>query len=215
MVKERGSINVKDSQTQEKFWNAPNVITLTRIALVPVFAMMLLQKRALGALLIVLLAGLSDVLDGFAARRWHQQTKIGRLIDPLADKTLLSTAFIMLAIRSLGFTYVIPLWLVAIVIARDLIIVVGAFVISLIRGRREFPPTVLGKMSTVFQVATVFWVILSNYVRASALAGSSFLAAITSPLVLDAFYIATLVLAIVSGAHYIYKGIRMSFYSPA
>ena len=205
---------MKDSQTEEKFWNAPNLITLTRVALVPVFAMMLLQKRALGALLVVLLAGLSDVLDGFAARRWNQQTRIGRLIDPLADKTLLSTAFIMLAIRSLGFTYVIPLWLVVIVVARDLIIVAGGFVIFLVRGRREFPPSILGKMSTVMQVATVFWVILSNYVRVSALATSSFLAAITSPSVLDAFYIATLVLTLASGADYIYKGIRMAS-SPA
>jgi cardiolipin synthase len=204
-----------ESQTEEKFWNVPNLITLTRVALVPIFALMLLQKRAFGALLVVFLAGLSDILDGLAARRWHQQTKIGRLLDPLADKTLLSTAYILLAIRSLGFTYVIPLWLVVVVIVRDLIIVAGGFVIFLIRGRREFPPSVFGKMSTVFQVATVLWVILSNYVRVSSLALSSFLSAITSPSVLDAFYIVTLVLTVVSGAHYIYKGIRMTFCSAA
>jgi cardiolipin synthase len=165
---------------------------------------MLFQKRAFGALIIVFLAGLSDVLDGFAARRWHQRTKVGTLIDPLADKILLSTAFILLAVRSLGFTYVIPLWLMAVVIARDFIILAGGVVIFLIRGRREFPPTIFGK---------VFWVILSNYVRASALARSSFLAAITSPSVLGAFYIATLVLTVVSGAQYIYKGIRITFLS--
>jgi len=201
------------SRTEEKFWNVPNVITLTRIALVPVFALMLFQKRPFGALLVIFLAGLSDVLDGFAARRWHQRTKIGTLIDPLADKILLSTAFILLAVRSLGFTYVIPLWLVAVVIARDFIIVAGGFVIFLIQGRREFPPTVFGKISTVLQVATVFWVILSNYVRVSALGRSSFLAAVTSPSVLGAFYIATLVLTVVSGAQYIYKGIRITFLS--
>lgn len=202
-----------DSSTEEKFWNVPNLITLTRIALVPVLALMLFQKRAFGALIIVFLAGLSDVLDGFAARRWHQRTKVGTLIDPLADKLLLSTAFILLAVRSLGFTYVIPLWLMAVVIARDFIILAGGVVIFLIWGRREFPPTIFGKVSTVFQVATVFWVILSNYVRASALARSSFLAAITSPSVLGAFYIATLVLTVVSGAQYIYKGIRITFLS--
>jgi len=202
-----------DSSTEEKFWNVPNLITLTRIALVPVLALMLFQKRAFGALIIVFLAGLSDVLDGFAARRWHQRTKVGTLIDPLADKLLLSTAFILLAVRSLGFTYVIPLWLMAVVIARDFIILAGGVVIFLIRGRREFPPTIFGKVSTVFQVATIFWVILSNYVRASALGRSSFLAAITSPSVLGAFYIATLVLTVVSGAQYIYKGIRVTFLS--
>jgi len=204
-----------ERRSGEKFWNAPNLITLGRVALVPVFALMLFQKRAFGALLVVFLAGLSDVLDGFAARRWHQETKIGRLIDPLADKILLSTACILLAIRSLGFTRVIPLWLTAVVIARDVIIVAGAAVISLIRGRREFPPTVFGKASTIFQVATVFWVILSNSIGVSSLAGSPFLSGITSPTVLSAFYIATLVLTVISGAHYLYKGIRMTFVFPA
>jgi len=204
-----------ERRSGEKFWNAPNLITLGRVALVPVFALMLFQKRAFGALLVVFLAGLSDVLDGFAARRWHQETKIGRLIDPLADKILLSTAYILLAIRSLGFTHVIPLWLTAVVIARDVIIVAGAAVISLIRGRREFPPTVFGKASTIFQVATVFWVILSNSIGVSSLAGSPFLSGITSPTVLSAFYIATLVLTVISGAHYLYKGIRMTFIFPA
>ena len=206
---------MRDSRAKEKFWNVPNLITLSRVALVPVFALMLLQKRAFGALLIIFLAGLSDVLDGFAARKWHQRTKVGTLIDPLADKILLSTAFILLTVRSLGFTYVIPLWLMAVVIARDFIILAGGIVIFLIRGRREFPPSVFGKASTVLQVATVFWVILSNYVRVSALGRSSFLAATTSPSVLGAFYIATLILTLISGAHYIYKGVRMTFYSPA
>ena len=195
--------------TEEKFWNAPNVITLTRVALVPVFALMLFQGRPFGALLIIFLAGLSDVLDGFAARRWDQQTRVGTLIDPLADKLLLSTAFILLTIRSLGFTNVIPLWLTVAVIGRDFIILAGAAVITLIRGRRQFSPTVYGKMSTVCQVATVFWVVLSNSVSVSVLAGSTFLAQITSPSVLSAFYIATLVLTVISGAIYIYRGVRM------
>lgn len=198
-------------RTEEKFWNLPNLITLTRVALVPVFALMLLQRRPSAALLIIFLAGLSDVLDGFAARRWHQRTKVGTLIDPLADKFLLSTAYILLAIRSLGFTHVIPVWLTAAVIGRDIIIVAGGFLICLIRGRREFPPTVFGKMSTVFQVATVFWVVLSNYVRVSAPDRLPILTGITSPSVLSAFYIATLVLTVISGVHYIYKGIRMTF----
>jgi cardiolipin synthase len=214
-VEEGNRENQMDRRAEEKFWNVPNLITLTRVALVPVFALMLFQKRAFGALLIIFLAGLSDVLDGFAARRWHQRTKVGTLIDPLADKLLLSTAFILLSIRSLGFTHAIPLWLTAVVIARDFIILAGGLVIYLIRGRREFPPTVFGKMSTVFQVATVFWVIFSNYVSVSTLAGSPILAGITSASVLSTFYLATLVLTVISGAHYIYKGIRMTFISAA
>jgi len=204
-----------DPKPEEKFWNVPNLITLSRAALVPVFALMLFQGRPFGALVIIFLAGLSDVLDGFAARRWHQETKVGTLIDPLADKFLLSVAFILLTIRSLGFTYVIPLWLTVAVIGRDFLILVGAAVITLIRGRREFSPTVFGKMSTVCQVATVFWVVLSNSVSVSALAGSPMLAGATSPSVLSAFYIATLVLTVVSGAVYIYRGVRMLFNSAA
>jgi cardiolipin synthase len=200
-----------ERRAEEKFWNAPNLITLARVALVPVFALMLIEKRAFGALLVVSLAGLSDVLDGFAARRWHQQTRIGRLIDPLADKILLSTAYVLLAIPSLGFAHIIPLWLTAVVIGRDFVIVAGALAVSLIRGRREFTPTVFGKASTVLQVATVFWVMLSNSIGASALTGSRVLAAITSPSVLSAFYITTLVLTLISGADYIHKGIRMTF----
>jgi len=104
---------------------------------------------------------------------------------------------------------------VVIVVARDLIIVAGGFVIFLVRGRREFPPSILGKMSTVMQVATVFWVILSNYVQVSALSRAAVLAALTSPSVLAAFYIVTFILTVVSGAHYIYKGIRLTFFSAA
>src|SRR4030042_2519860 len=139
-----------DSSTEEKFWNVPNLITLTRIALVPVLALMLFQKRAFGALISIFLAGLSDVLDGFAARRWHQQTKVGTLIDPLADKILLTTVFILLAVRSLGFTYVIPLWLMAGVIAPDFIILAGGGGVFLVRGRRGFPPPIFGQGSTGF-----------------------------------------------------------------
>lgn len=204
-----------DSRTGERFWNVPNTITLTRVALVPVFALMLFRRQALGALIVIFVAGLSDVLDGFAARTWRQRTKAGTLIDPLADKFLLSTAFILLALRGLGFTYVIPWWLVAVVIGRDFLIVAGGITILLLRGRREFTPSAFGKISTVFQVATVFWVILSNYVRVSALARSSLLAAISSPGVLDAFYGATLFLTVVSGLHYIHRGIRIAFFSAA
>jgi len=200
-----------DSRKRERFWNAPNLITLSRAALVPVFAWMLLRNRAFGALSVILAAGLSDVLDGWAARKWHQTTKVGTLMDPLADKLLLSTAYILLAVKSLGFAQVVPLWLTAAVIGRDLLILAGGGVILLVRGRREFPPSIAGKMSTVMQVATVFWVVLSNSIRVSALGRSSFLAAITSSRVLDGFYAATLLLTAVSGAHYIYRGIRMVF----
>jgi cardiolipin synthase len=198
-----------DPEQEERFWNAPNIITLTRVALVPVFALLLFQGRPAGALLVIFLAGLSDVLDGFAARKWKQRTKVGTLIDPLADKFLLTTAFVLLTVRSLGLRHVIPLWLTATVIGRDLLILFGAALITLLRGRREFTPTVFGKGSTVLQVATVFWVVLANSVGGSVGAASPIPAAVTAPSVLSALYAATLALTVISGASYIYRGIRM------
>lgn len=196
---------------KEKFWNVPNCLTLIRIALVPVFALMLIQKRALGALIVIVLAGSTDVLDGLAARAWNQRTRIGTLIDPLADKFLLSTAFILLTIQSLGFRHAIPVWLTVVVIGRDFIILAGGAAVYYLRGPREFPPTVTGKISTVCQVVTVFWVVLANSIEVSALKGSNIVSALTSASVLEMFFIATLVLTVVSGAQYIAKGIRMAF----
>ncbi|MFZ2053455.1 MAG: CDP-alcohol phosphatidyltransferase family protein [Candidatus Aminicenantales bacterium] len=204
-----------ETTAREKFWNVPNALTLIRVALVPVFALMILQKKALGALVVIFLAGSTDVLDGLAARAWNQRTRIGTILDPLADKLLLSTAFVLLTIRSLGFSYVIPLWLTAVVIGRDFLILAGGVVIYCIRGPREFPPAISGKISTVFQVATVFWVILSNFVHVSALGRSAILSAMTSSSVLDVFCIATLLLTIVSGTQYVLKGIRMTFFPTA
>lgn len=205
-------VAVMEGPPGEKFWNVPNSLTLIRFALAPVFALMLLQKKALGALVVIVLAGITDVLDGLAARAWKQQTRIGTIIDPLADKLLLSTAFILLTIPDLGFVHVIPLWLTSVVIGRDFLILAGAAVVTCLRGRREFPPTVMGKISTVFQVTTAFWVILSNTVAVSALGRSAFLSAVTSSAVLDALFIVTLIFTVVSGAQYVFRGIRMAFF---
>lgn len=196
---------------KEKFWNVPNVLTLSRIALVPVFALTLLKGKAAGALAVIFLAGLTDVLDGLAARAWNQRTRIGTILDPIADKLLLSTAFILLTVRSLGFSQVIPLWLTAVVIGRDILILGGGATIYRLRGPRQFLPTVPGKISTVFQVTTVFWVILSNCVRATGLGRSPLLSSLTSSSVLDVLFVATLLFTVLSGTQYIIKGIRMAF----
>lgn len=201
-----------EGTNRERFWNIPNALTLLRIALVPVFVLVVIQKKPLAALIIFFLAGLSDVLDGMAARAWGQRTKLGTVLDPLADKLLLSTAFILLTIRSLSPGYAIPPWLTAVVLGRDFVILAGTTVIWRLRGFREFPPTVLGKISTVFQVATVFWVILCSCVRVSALGRSAVLMSLTSPSVLAALFGATLLFAIVSGLQYILKGIRIAFF---
>jgi cardiolipin synthase len=198
-------------QPGERFWNVPNVLTLVRFVLVPVFALMFLQGKALSALVVFLAAGLTDVLDGLAARTWHQRTRVGTILDPLADKLLLSTAFILLTFVEAGFSTTLPVWLTAVVLARDVIIVSGSLAIHALTGRKEFPPSAFGKMSTVFQVGTVFLVIFSNYVKASSLSDVSGLAAAASPPVLSALFVVTLVLTVVSGVNYVLRGVRMTF----
>jgi cardiolipin synthase len=203
-----------DARSKEKFFTLPNVLTLVRICLVPVFLLMVLEKKDFGALLVFFLAGLTDVLDGFTARLWRLKTKIGTLIDPIADKLLLSTAFIVLTFKDMGLPYMIPLWLTAVVVSRDLIMLTGGVVIYFLKGEKNFPPSIFGKISTVLQVGTVFLVLLANYVQVSSWSRFPFLSSLTSPSFISAFFFITLVSTIVSGLHYVQRGIRMVFFTP-
>jgi cardiolipin synthase len=177
------------------FWNVPNVLTLLRIALVPVFAAMMAARRPKAAFLIFLVAGITDVLDGFAARLWHQKTKIGLLLDPAADKLMMTTAFILLAIPSLAAPNVLPLWLVLTAIGRDVAIVLAVYLMYRLRGIKTFPPSVLGKTSTVCQVLMVWGVLLAN---ALDMAAPNF----------SWVYLLALALTLASGVDYGIKGWR-------
>jgi cardiolipin synthase len=188
------------TENQNKIlWNLPNLLTACRIVLVPVFLVMVIQKKVLGSLAIFLLAGLTDVLDGFIARTWHLKTKIGTLLDPAADKLLLTTAFILLTIPSLSIPNFVPLWLTISVIGRDVVIALGSLIILLVRGQNDFSPTVLGKTSTVCQVGTILLVLLFNYLQ-------------TSPSLLSPFYYITLAATLLSGIHYAYLGLMILFF---
>jgi cardiolipin synthase len=201
-------------EAEERFLNLPNSLTLVRFGLAPVLAWMVLQNRPRGALLVVLLAALTDVLDGLTARQLGLRTRIGTLIDPLADKVLASTAYILLTFKGLGTANVIPLWLTATVLGRDFIIIMGGLIVTAIRGRQEFIPSVFGKASTVLQFATVFWVILVNSIQASARQLAPALASAVSPGVLPYFYWPTLAFTVISGGQYILRGIRLAFFNP-
>lgn len=203
-----------DAQEKEHLLTLPNILTLIRIALIPVFVVMVLQKQGFGALLIFLLAGLTDVLDGLTARLWNLRTKIGTLIDPIADKLLLSTTFILLTFKDMDLNYMIPLWLTAVVVSRDLLMILGGVVIYLWKGEKNFPPSAFGKLSTVLQVGTVFLVLLANYVRSSSWSHVSFLSSLSSPSFLHAVFLLALASTIISGAHYIVRGIRLTFFTP-
>ena len=133
----------------------PHLLTLFRLVSSPFLALLLLKSRYREALALVLAAGLTDWLDGFTARRLGVTGKLGVVLDPLADKIMLVTLFLVL-----GIVRLIPAWLLFLVIARDIIIAVGALLLSALRNIRQFLPSVLGKVSTFFQIVLVLLVLL-------------------------------------------------------
>lgn len=128
----------------------PNLITVFRFLLVPPIVLLLLRGQFGLALLLFLLAGFSDGLDGFLAKRYGWTTRLGGLLDPLADKLLLVSCYI-----TLGGLGVIPVWLVALVVARDLIILAGAAVYHVRIAALEAEPSVISKINTLAQILLV------------------------------------------------------------
>jgi len=147
------------------FWTVPNQITFLRLALLPVFLICLFYRRFEWALALLVIAGLSDALDGLLARRLNQKTELGMLLDPLADKLLLSSAFVVLSLKG-----VLDWWLTILVLARDVIILATAVVILLAAGRRTFPPSMYGKLTTVLQILLLFLAIAAAAFPAAGLA---------------------------------------------
>lgn len=117
-------------------------------------AWLLLQRQFREALGLVLLAGVTDWFDGFAARKLRISNRVGVFLDPLADKVMLVTLFVVLAV-----IHLISGWMLALVLGRDLVIVSGAGLLRAFRGYHRFVPSVLGKVSTFFQIVLVFLVL--------------------------------------------------------
>jgi cardiolipin synthase len=172
--------------------NLPNFLTLIRIVLIPFFLVLLASQLYFDALLVFILGGVTDALDGFIARRMNQKTSLGAILDPVADKLLLMSSFIML-----GMMGGIPLWLVVLVVSRDTVILVGYVAISfLLDERLEVQPTIAGKLSTVFQLVTVGVVLLM-------LARSQLLESWLD----DALVYLTAAATVISGVQYLYLGL--------
>lgn len=133
-------------------FTAPNLITLARLVLVPVMAWLLLDGRYAAALVVFVSAAVSDVLDGYLARRFHQQSYIGAVLDPAADKLMVLTTA-----GTLTWLELLPIWVTVAVIARDAVIVSGFLAYRWLRGHVEMRPTWLGKANTglVFGVFTL------------------------------------------------------------
>lgn len=134
----------------------PNLITSIRIILAPIFIIYLLDEKFPSALIVFILAGVSDAADGLIARLFNQKSKLGTYLDPLADKILLIGAFIVLSIKNF-----VPPWLSVIVITRDIMILLGVLIIFLNTASFPIKPSVLSKITTCLQIMTVF-VVLSE-----------------------------------------------------
>lgn len=134
---------------------APNQLTLLRLVFIAPVILLVIYGHYVGAFVLVLIAGASDALDGVLARKLGQQTTIGTYLDPIADKLLLTSSFMALAVAGL-----IPLWLVILVLTRDIIILATASVMILTTTIRSFPPSVYGKANTIAQIATVLLTLL-------------------------------------------------------
>lgn len=137
-----------------------NRLTLMRIFLVPVFIIFIGYSKPTLALITFLIAGLTDALDGYIARKKNQITQFGKIVDPIADKTLLLSAFIF--IYNSDMYYRFPFWLVVLVISRDMYILIGSFLIYILKGSINISPSIFGKATTFLQIFIVLYVLLVN-----------------------------------------------------
>ena len=169
----------------------PNLLTLARIFLTPLLAWFLLRKWMTAAFLVFFIAGLTDAFDGLLARVLNQKSRLGSYIDPLADKLLLVTSFLLL--WKIGE---IPLWLVIITVGRDLLILGGFFVLYFFQVRFEIKPLVSSKLTTLFQLGTVF-----------ALLGKSLLE--LPGWMYSALFVTTAGFSILSGGQYLLNGLSL------
>lgn len=132
----------------------PNAISLLRIALVPPILLLMLNDRHDVALVLFFVAGFSDGLDGYLAKRFNWHSRAGALLDPIADKLLVAGTFV-----TLGVTGHLPVWLVTIVVFRDVVIVGGAMAYNFLVRPVEGEPTRISKLNTAFELMLVLFVI--------------------------------------------------------
>src|SRR6266581_3303338 len=138
-----------------RIWTVPNQITFLRLGFLPFFLILIAYDHYRSALLVLVIAGLSDGIDGLLARSLNQRSALGAYLDPIADKLLLSSSFIILA-----FKKQLAWWLTILVFSRDVLILIVAVVILLVSGYRPFPPSIFGKLTTASEIILVFLVVL-------------------------------------------------------
>jgi cardiolipin synthase len=167
-----------------------NQLTLLRMFLIPAFVLLVIYDYLGWALLTLLVAGVTDALDGLIARRTGQKTTLGAWLDPMADKLLLTSAFIVLTLPGTTLLNRMPLWLTVIILSRDIAIVVTVAIVNLAIGPRTFKPSLLGKVTTGVYIVTALLFMIFNYLGT------------TSPLIRASVYASAFV-TIASGVHYL------------
>ncbi|OGD11800.1 MAG: hypothetical protein A2Y86_06330 [Candidatus Aminicenantes bacterium RBG_13_62_12] len=172
----------------------PNILSLSRILLIPFFLWAMTARRPLAALLVFSAAAATDFLDGLAARLLKQRSRLGLYLDPAADKLLMTAAFIVCTLPGVSRPNALPLALTVIVVSRDAAILLGAWVLYRLAAVKMFIPSLWGKLSTICQMACLFLVLLFNALGWK-----------PGP-PLAAVYLLTLAATLVSAGHYFWKG---------
>jgi len=175
----------------------PNLLTVFRMVLIPVFVSLVFYQRFVSALVVFIVAGLTDGLDGLLARRFDQKSQLGTILDPIADKMMMVTSFVVLSMRSVFPQPVashlpIPFWVTIAVISRDVFILGGAASINNVTGFRGFRPSLLGKINTTVQIVAIGVIMFA----ASVPYGTGYY--------LPTVYTTVFAFAVLSGAHYVF-----------
>jgi cardiolipin synthase len=175
------------------FLNIPNTLTITRIIIIPIFVTAIIYKRYDYALYLFIVAALTDIFDGLLARLKNQKTALGTFLDPLADKFLIVTSFIILSTYGL-----LPKWLAITVISRDTIVIIGWFLLYVVTGKANVEPSSLGRATIWVQSVFIAYVLLNlNF--------------FSLPSIYPVFKWITAGFTIISGLHYIYRGLKLTY----
>jgi cardiolipin synthase len=174
--------------------NIPNTLTMTRIVIIPIFVTSIIYKRYDYSLYLFVIAALTDMFDGLLARLTNQKTALGTFLDPLADKFLLVSSFIILSVY--GW---IPKWLTITVISRDLIITIGWFLLYLIGGVSKVEPSILGKATIWLQSFLIAYILININMRIDLF---------LLPVVPRLLQWGTAAITILSGLHYLHRGLK-------
>ena len=184
------------SRRAEPIFTIANQLTLLRLLLIPVFVLLVVYGYAGWALVVFIVAGVTDALDGLIARISNQRTTLGAWLDPAADKLLLLAAFVVLTLPNIGLVNRLPIWLTVTAISRDVGIVLTVAIVNLAIGPRTFKPSALGKFATAFFIVTCVVVLYFNYLG------------YPSPIV-DLFIWSALAITVVSALDYVWRLARL------